>query len=97
MMEKYIRWDIIRSFLMSDCRKDFLPMYLSKQIRVIYDCTDMITEYLTDYYNSYSQETYDIIPVTTCDLSPETEELFHMDDYPERFFKWAEKFINITV
>ena len=36
---------------------DFLPMYLSKQIRVIYDCTDMITEYLTDYYNSYSQET----------------------------------------
>jgi hypothetical protein len=20
-----------------------------------------------------------------------------MDDYPERFFKWAEKFINITV
>ena len=24
MMEKYIRWDIIRSFLMSDCRKDFL-------------------------------------------------------------------------
>ena len=34
---------------------DFLPMYLSKQIRVIYDCTDMITEYLTDYYNSYSQ------------------------------------------
>lgn len=65
---------------------DFLPMYLSKQIRVIYDCTDMITEYLTDYYNSYSQETYDIIPVTTCDLSPETEELFRMDDYPERFF-----------
>ena len=66
---------------------DFLPMYLSKQIRVIYDCTDMITEYLTDYYNSYSQETYDIIPVTTCDLSPETEELFRMDDYPETNLK----------
>ena len=53
--------------------------------------------YLVDYYNSYSRETYDIIPVTTCDLSPETEELFRMDDYPERFFKWAEKFINITI
>ena len=26
MMEKYIRWDIIRSFLMSDCRKDFLNL-----------------------------------------------------------------------
>lgn len=76
---------------------DYPPMYLSKQIRVIYDCTDIITEYLADYYNSYSQETYDIIPVTTCYLSPETEELFQMDDYPERFFRWAEEFINITV
>ena len=56
-----------------------------------------MTDNLVDYYNSYSRETYDIIPVTTCDLSPETEELFRMDDYPERFFKWAEKFINITV
>ena len=57
----------------------------------------MMAEYLTDYYNSYSRETYDIVPITTYDLSPETEELFHMDDYPERFFQWAEKFINIII
>ena len=76
---------------------DYLPMYLNRQIRVVYDCNDPVTDNLVAYYNSYSRETYDIIPVTTCDLSPETEELFRMDDYPERFFKWAEKFINITI
>ena len=59
---------------------DYLPMYLNRQIRVVYDCNDSVTDNLVDYYNSYSRETYDIIPVTTCDLSPETEELFRMDD-----------------
>ena len=48
-------------------------MYLYQQIRVIYDSYDMVTDYLVDCYNSHSRETYDIIPVTTLDLSPETE------------------------
>ena len=74
---------------------DFHPMYLQQQIRVVYDCDDMVSEYLVDYYNSNSRETYDIVPVTTCALSPDTDRLFIMDDYPERFFKWADEFINI--
>ena len=41
-----------------------------QQIRVIYDSYDMVTDYLVDCYNSHSRETYDIIPVTTLDLSP---------------------------
>lgn len=57
----------------------------------------MVTDYLVNCYNSHSRETYDIIPVTTLALSPETGELFRMDDYPERFFKWADKFINIII
>ena len=61
----------------------------------VYDINDIVSEYLVDYYNSNSRETYDITPVTTCDLSSDTGELFRMDDYPERFFKWADKFINI--
>ena len=61
----------------------------------IYDARNIVTEYFVDYYNSYSSETYDIIPVTTCDLSPDTEELFRMDDYPERFFRWADEFITL--
>ena len=74
---------------------DFHPMYLQQQIRVVYDTNDIVTDYLVDYYNSYSRETYDIVPITTFDLSPNTKELFRMDDYPERFFKWADEFINV--
>ena len=74
---------------------DFHPMYLEQQIRIVYDINDVVSEYLVDYYNSYSRETYDIIPITVFDLSPDTEEVFRMDDYPERFFKWADEFINI--
>lgn len=74
---------------------DFHPMYLQQQIRVVYDINDVVSEYLVDYYNSYSRETYDIVPITTCDLSPDTEELFRMDDYPERFFRWADEFITL--
>lgn len=74
---------------------DFYPMYLEQQIRVVYDTEDVVSEYLVDYYNCYSRETYDITPVTVCDLSPETKELFRMDDYPEQFFKWADRFIGL--
>lgn len=74
---------------------DYQPMRLEQQIRVVYDTSDIVSEYLVDYYNSSRQETYDIIPITTCALSPETDRLFIMDDYPERFFKWADEFINI--
>lgn len=74
---------------------EYQPMRLEQQIRVVYDTNDIVSEYLVDYYNSSRQETYDIIPITTCALSPETDSLFIMDDYPERFFKWADEFINI--
>jgi len=74
---------------------DFHPMYLQQQIRVVYDINDIVSDYLVDYYNSYSRETYDITPVTVLDLSPDTEELFSMDDYPERFFRWADEFISL--
>ena len=74
---------------------EFHPMYLQQQIRVVYDIDDIVSEYLVEYYNSYSRETYDITPVTVCDLSPDTGELFRMDDYPERFFRWADEFISL--
>lgn len=74
---------------------DFHPMYLQQQIRVVYDTEDIVSEYLIDNCNCYSRETYDIVPITVCDLSPDIGELFRMDDYPERFFRWADEFINI--
>ena len=74
---------------------DFRPMELDRQICITYDIHDVVTEYLENLYNTDRQETYDLTPITTMALSPETDRLFRMtDDYPERFFKWSDKFIN---
>lgn len=79
-----------------DENPDFIPMQLERQIRLIYDVHDGITASLEEYFNSSMQETYEIIPTTVYRLSPQTERLFFMDDYPERFFTWADKFIELT-
>lgn len=74
---------------------DYWPMGLDRQIRITYDIHDIVMESIEEQYNSESQETYDLIPVTTMEISPDTDSLFKMeDDYPERFFRWADKFIN---
>lgn len=65
---------------------DYWPMGLDRQIRIAYDIHDIVTESLEEQYNCDRQETYDLIPVTTMEISPETDSLFRMDDdYPERF------------
>lgn len=78
-----------------DDEPDYLPMTLGQQIRVVYDSDDMVTEYLVDLFNSSRQETYEIIPASTFAVSPQTNKVFKLEDtYPERFFKWADEFIN---
>ena len=79
-----------------DENPDFTPMHLERQIRFIYDIHDNVTASMEEFFNSSVQETYEITPVTVCKLSPRTERLFYMDDYPERFFTWADKFIELT-
>lgn len=65
---------------------DYWPMGLDRQIRITYDIHDIVMESIEEQYNSESQETYDLIPVTTMEISPDTDSLFKMeDDYPERF------------
>lgn len=74
---------------------DRWPIELERQIRVVYDIDDSISDALVEFYNCEHQETYEIAPVETLALSPETEALFSIrDNYPERFFKWADRFIN---
>lgn len=75
---------------------DFPPMEIEQQIRFIYDQTDRLTEYMTDHFNMNCRESYELVPTTTLDLSPDTEAPFSMDDYPERFFRWADRFIHHT-
>lgn len=77
--------------------RDYPPITLDRQIRMVYDIDDPITNGLLDYLNCEQQETYEIIPTACKPLSPQTDRLFSVQDtYPERFFQWASKFIDIT-
>ena len=78
----------------SEEEPDWQPMDLERQIRITYDLNDIITESVTDTFNCEQRETYAIVPTTTLELSPDTDTVFAMSDYPERFFRWADKFVN---
>lgn len=47
-----------------------------------YSNNDTLTENMECYFNSDYRETYAITPVTSMYLTPETDRLFRMDDYP---------------
>lgn len=76
-----------------DEEPDVLPVGLEQQIRVIYDF-DLITKSLEDHLTHHLHNSYDIIPVSTFEVTPQTEKPFLLEDtYPERFFNWADEFI----
>ena len=66
---------------------DFPPVGLDTQIMLAYSNNDMLAENMESYFNSDCRETYAITPVTYMYLTPETDRLFRMDDYPERLFQ----------
>lgn len=73
---------------------DYLPVQLSQQIMLIYDNEDIFTEALIESLNINLSETYDLPPITEMLLSPQTDKLFSMDDYPEKFLMWSDNFIS---
>lgn len=73
---------------------DVHPVRLERQICMVYDTEDIVVDTLISFLNSDYQESYEILPISTVNLSPETETIFGIeDDYPERFFQWADRFI----
>ena len=72
---------------------EFWPLELYQQIRYVYDYDDEISNNLMEWFNQNREVSYEISPVTTLELSPATEQLFGVTDYPERFRKWLEDFI----
>ena len=58
----------------------------------IYEGVYRILTNMECYFNSDYRETYAITPVTSMYLTPETDRLFRMDDYPERLSGWMERF-----
>ena len=71
---------------------DFRPVPLYEQVMLVYSIRDVLTEDMMEIFNSDQRETYCLSPVTRMLLSPETDRLFSMDDFPERFARWFGKF-----
>lgn len=80
---------------------DFTPMQMWQQIRIVYDINGDVENEMADLFNLNSRETYELIPTSTFELTPDTDRVFVLeDDYPERFFEWADEFlcfINLTL
>lgn len=73
---------------------EFRPIGLDTQIMLTYSIDDAMMNEMTNYFNSDYQESYAITPTTTLYLTPETNQLFTIDDFPERFSKWLDQFIE---
>ena len=44
-------------------------------------------------FSTDMQEAYNLTPVSTMLLTPETDHIFSMDDFPERFAGWFNRFV----
>lgn len=76
----------------SEKERDFEPPPLEYQILLTYSITDTVTKDMESCFSTDCQETYNQTPVSFTFITPETEELFKPDNYPERFSRWFEKF-----
>jgi len=75
--------------------RDYQPVDLDRMIRIVYDVDDRITQMVMEWTNSEIQEAYDISPVTSLTLTPETDNLFSVDPYPALFGQWCDKFCEL--
>lgn len=73
---------------------DFHPIEPSVQLALTYSINDALVDEMETYYRSDWQESYAITPVTTLYLTPETDKLFTMDNFPERLSRWLHRFIK---
>lgn len=73
---------------------EFPPIGLEDLVMLTYSTCDALCENMMTYYSSDCQESYAITPVTSLYLTPETNRLFCMDDYPEKLADWLERFIR---
>ena len=73
---------------------DFPPVGMESQVMLVYSTGDTLTECVKEYMNSDYREVYALTPVTYKLLTPETDCLFQMDDYPERLSRWLVRFTD---
>lgn len=75
--------------------RDMISIDPDRMIRVVYDADDVLNENLSEMVNTELQNCdYIVTPATALYLTPELKKTFSMDDYPERFSKWIERFVE---
>ncbi len=80
---------------LDDEERDYHPVDMERMIRIVYDLDDFVTEWMMDWANNELREAYDISPATTVILSPDTDQLFTMDAYPDKFYIWFDKICTL--
>jgi len=78
-----------------DEEQDHHPVEMERMIRIVYDADDFVSEWMMEWANNELREAYDISPATRLEISPDTDRLFSMGDYPDRFFKWFNKMCEL--
>lgn len=73
---------------------DFEPLGLDLQVMLGYSIHDDLCTQMENCFSSDCQETYNITPVTTLYLTPETDRLFTMDKFPEKLSEWLKNFLE---
>lgn len=73
---------------------DFMPAFLESQILLAYSTDDEIARDMMSTFSADMQESYNLTPVSTMLLTPETDRIFTMDDFPERFAGWFNRFVH---
>lgn len=87
LMQYYYDWAYEES-------PDFTPIGLEILVMLGYSVDDALCKQMESYFNSDCQESYAITPVTCLYLTPETDKLFSMDNYPERLSNWLNRFLK---
>ena len=72
---------------------DIMPAGLESQVMLVYSVDDMVAENVRQMFCSEMQEVYNLTPVTAWAVTPETVTAFTMDDYPEKFSEWFNRFV----
>lgn len=73
---------------------EIMPVGLESQILLAYSLDDAVAEEVMQAFSADVREGYNLTPVTRMFITPETDKVFKVDDFPERFTKWFYRFVG---
>lgn len=73
---------------------DIMPAGLESQVLVAYSLDDEVATEVMQAFSADVRESYNLTPVTRLLITPETDQVFTADDFPERFAKWFYRFVG---